>query len=278
MRGGFSTEFVMTMNWLAAPVTVTLLATTAVLAGSAVLLIYLSFGPWTGRFVQTFRGVVAPFFGAVTLMLGILIGFLSNDVWDRNRRAGVAVKSEADDLVALVGLMTTFQLPAAPVATSVRAYARVVVDKEWPRMADGESAPEAEHALDELLRVIVQPVRIPSSNLALDRVLLDTALAVRNNRNARLALSRDESAPLKWAAVLILALLSQASIAAVHLDKLRPQILAISLYTAGLIFIIGLLVVHEVPFEPPAAVSPAPIAHVLDLVPDPGAESAAPGK
>lgn len=255
------------MDWITASLISSFLLLTAVLVGTAVVLVFLSFGPWTGRFVRTFQGVVGPFFGATTLILSILIGFLANDIWDRNRRAASAVRSEADDLVAIVTLVQTFDVPSDPVVAAVRSYAQAVVTKEWPQMTLGESAPEAEQALGDLLRAVVRPVQVPGSNLALDRVLLDTALAVRTNRNTRLALSRDESAPAKWIAVIVLAVLSQISVAAVHLEKPRPQILALLIYTVGLLFILGILAAHELPFEPPDEVAPTPIAHVLDLVP-----------
>lgn len=257
----------MTMPWTALPITLTLLGTVAILVAFAVLLIFLSFGPWSGHFVQTFSGVAAPFVGTTALMFGILTGFLANDIWDRDRRATAAVGSEADSLIALVTLASTFDLPVDPVAKAVRSYAVAVTSKEWPRMAQGESAPEAERALDNLLRTIVKPMQTPGSNAALDRALLDTALAIRTNRNTLLALSRDESAPLKWFAMMTLALLSQVSLAAVHLERARPQILAMAIHTASLAFVIGLLVAHDVPFVPPLAVVPDPIARVLDIVP-----------
>jgi hypothetical protein len=257
----------MTTPWTALPFTWTFLGTDTILVAFAVFLIFLSFGSWSGRFVRTFNGVAAPFIGTTALIFGILTGFLASDIWDRDRRATMAVGSEADDLVALVTLVSTFDLPVDPVAKAVRSYAAAVVSKEWPRMAQGERAPEAERALDNLLRTIAKPMQTPGSNAALDGALLDTALAIRTSRNTRLALSRDESAPLKWLAVMTVALLSQVSIAVVHLEKARPQILALAIHTAGLIFVIGLLIAHDVPFVPPLAVAPDPIAHVLDIVP-----------
>ena len=50
----------------------------------------------TGRVgpkLQRDRGAVL--LGGIVVIFGILIGFLANDVWDRNRRAAGAVRSEA---------------------------------------------------------------------------------------------------------------------------------------------------------------------------------------
>jgi Protein of unknown function (DUF4239) len=256
------------MPWITLPLTATLLATVGILGAMAILLIWLSFGPRTGRFIQTFRGVAPPFFGSVTVILAILIGFLANDIWDRDQRAANSVRSEADGLVTLFTLVSTSGTAVAdPVAQAIRTYATAVTKKEWPAMAMGEGAPEAEKALGDLLRIIVHPVPARESNPVLDRALLDTALAIRANRNLRLALSEDETGRLKWVAVLTLAMIGQISLAVVHLEKIRPQIAAMTIYTMSLIFVIGLLAAHEVPFAPPTVISFDPIAHVLDLVP-----------
>ena len=67
--------------------------------------------------------------------------------------------------------------------------------------------------------------------------------------------------------VLLLALITQIAIAAVHLEKPRPQSAALLIFTVAAVSILGLLAVHEEPFEPPVFVPPGPIADVLKVVP-----------
>jgi hypothetical protein len=80
-------------------------------------------------------------------------------------------------------------------------------------------------------------------------------------------LSNDRTMTTKWVAVLLLALITQIAIAAVHLEKPRPQLAALLIFTVAAVSILGLLAVHEAPFEPPVFVPPGPIADVLRLVP-----------
>jgi Protein of unknown function (DUF4239) len=264
----------MTMHWFATPFAATLLATIGTLGITGVILVFLSFGPFTARQARTFRGVVAPFLGVSTVILGILIGFLANDIWDRDRRARVAIRSEADSLITLFTLVSTFDRPADEIAAAIRSYSTTVTSKEWPAMAEGDDAPQAERSLDDLLRAVVRSVEAPDSNPVLDRALLDAAMAIRASRNTRLTLSRDETGPFKWIAVIVLSVLGQISIAVVHLERPRPQILALAILSASLIFVIGVLAAHEVPFAPPFPVSSAPIAEVLDFVPAPTTKQA----
>ena len=72
--------------------------------GTAALIVWLSFGsPLSGR-ILSFKGVVAPFFGSTAIIFGLLIAFLSNDIWDRNKQAERIVLTESDTLLALHSL------------------------------------------------------------------------------------------------------------------------------------------------------------------------------
>ena len=126
-------------RWLSLPVPALVLTVAGFYGASALLLIYLCFGRATGAWVQSFKGVVAPFIGGIVVILGILIGFLANDVWDRNRRAASTVRSEAASLLSLHDLVAASGLPDAKINCAIRAYVTAVTEKEWPRMADGRS-------------------------------------------------------------------------------------------------------------------------------------------
>ncbi len=134
-------------------------------------------------------------------------------------------------------------------------------------MAQQQSSPEAEAALDEILKTIDQLHLNGTGRGDLDRLMFDSALAIRSARNARLALSRDESEDVKWFSVLAIAVMTQISVALVHFERVRPQIAAQAVLTGSIIVVIGLLAAHELPFASPIAVSPDPIAHVLGVVP-----------
>jgi len=253
-------------DWLTLPVVPMLVTLVLFFGAIASLLVYLSFGRWTGRAIQSCRGVVAPFVGTVAVILAILLGFLANDIWDRERRAAAAVRAEADSLLSVMALAATFDLPRQPLAGAVRHYAKAVVTREWPSMAEGDAAPAAEFALDQLLKTIARLDLSAVGNGDLRRLLLDAGLAVRTARNQRLYLSRDESETAKWLMVLVLAVMSQVTVAVVHLDAKRAQMTALTIWTLGLVLVIGLLVVHDEPFNAPLIVSPNPIIHVLQVL------------
>jgi len=254
--------------WLSLPVPTMVAVLAGFYGAAAAFLLWLSFGYTTGAWIRRFQGVVPPFFSAIMVVFGILIGFLANDVWERNRRAAADVQSESANLTTLNTLATATDLPVADIRRAIRHYALAVVEKEWPSMAnENRGSKEAEMALSALLKTVTTIGPPRSGNAGLDRVMLDTALKVQTARADRLVLSADYSEGVKWACVLILAFTGQVSVAVVHLDRLRPQIAAMTIFTVSIVVIIALIAAHEGPFEPPLSISSAPIANVLKLVP-----------
>ena len=92
-------------------------------------------------------------------------------------------------------------------------------------------------------------------------------LRIRAAHEERIVLSSDRTVGSKWAAVLLLALITQIAIAAVHLESSRPQAAALAIFTLAAVLILGLLAVHESPFDPPVFIPPGPIVEVLRQVP-----------
>lgn len=253
--------------WLSLPLPVSVLILAAFYCTSAAVLLRLSFGAWAGTWVRSFRGIVAPFVSAVIVVFAILVGFLANDIWDRNRRAAATVRGEAASLVSLHAIAAAAGRPHANIDSAIRAYAAAAVS-EWPFMAKGEASSEAEEAQDELLEAVALSDSTETGETAFDRLLLDTALSVREARATRIALSSDFAEGTKWMCVLFMALMAQISVAAVHLNEARAQFAAIAIFTTSIILVIGLLAAHEAPFHPPLGISPDPIAKLLDTIPN----------
>jgi len=253
------------MAWLALPVFAVFASLFAFYLGTAALIVWLSFrSPWRGR-IQSFKGVVAPFFGSTAIIFGLLIAFLSNDIWDRNKQAEHLIFAESDTLVALYSLSAASGVDNKGLRSAIRSYVTAVIEDEWPRLAAQQRSAQADAALNALLREVAATG--VGKDVSVQRTMLDMALRVRAAHEDRVVLSNDRTVVTKWIAVLLLALITQLSIAVVHLEKPRPQAAALVIFTLAAVSILGLLAVHEAPFEPPVFVPPGPIADVLKQVP-----------
>jgi hypothetical protein len=103
--------------------------------------------------------------------------------------------------------------------------------------------------------------------VAVQRARLDIVLKLHTLRETRLELAGDHTDEIKWAALLILGLVSQIAIAAVHLEMPRPQIAALTIFSAAAVIGLGLVAIQERPFSRPLEVSPAPLEDVVHEIP-----------
>ena len=250
-------------DWLALPI-IGLFATLVVFYfATAFFLVWLSFRSRLSARIQGFKGLVAPFFVSTATIFALLVGFLSNDVWERNKQAARAVLVESDALLALHSVGAAGGVDDKNLHAVIRAYVQAVVDDEWPKLAQQQRSAKADAALDSLLAEVARPRNDP----VIQRTMLDMVLKLRAAHEDRIVLSNDRTMATKWLAVLLLALITQVAIAAVHLERPRPQLAALLIFTFAAVSIIGLLAVHEAPFEPPVFVPPGPIVDVLRLIP-----------
>jgi hypothetical protein len=251
--------------WLAWPVPALFASLFVVYLGAAAFIVWLSFRSGLSRHIQSLRGVVAPFFTSTALIFGLLIAFLSSDIWERNKQAETIVFTESDTLIGLYSLTAASVTDNAALRAAIRTYVSAVIEDEWPRMALQERSPRTDAALNALLREVAKPTS--AIDPSVQRTMLDMVLRVRRAHEDRLVLSNDRTVVTKWAAVMLLAFITQIAIAVVHLERPRPQAAALVIFTVAAVLLLGLLAIHEAPFEPPVFVPPGPIADVLEQVP-----------
>ena len=251
--------------WLGWPVIAIFASLATFFFGVAGLMVWLSFRSRLSGRIQSIKGVVAPFFGSTAIIFGLLIAFLSNDIWERNRQAERTVFTESDTLIALYSLSAASGSANPGLRSAIRGYVSSVVEDEWPRLAMQQRSAKADAALNALLREVALSAN--SKDASVQRTMLEMALRVRAAHEDRIAISNDRTVVTKWAAVLLLALITQVAVALVHLEKPRPQAAALGIFTAAAVLLLGLLAIHEAPFEPPVFIPPGPIIEVLRLVP-----------
>ena len=121
-----------------------------VIAAGGALLVRSAVGP---DLLARHNDVAGFIYSVIGVVYAVLLGFTAIMVWEQFRNAQEGVEREADALADLYRDAQTFPTEVREqVALRVRAYARVVLEKEWPAMAEGESSPETQEAYEQLLR------------------------------------------------------------------------------------------------------------------------------
>lgn len=233
--------------------------------GTALALFGLAFRSRLGTPIKSVAGLVAPFFGSVALLFGLLTGFLASDVGDRNRQAVRAVQTEAGELRNVYTLSVASASDMAAIRVALKAFVNSEMHEEWPAIMNGETSPRTDAAYDNLLREVSDPSITRDASGAVHAALLSAAIRAGTARNDRLSLSGDRTNELKWISVLLLGVITQIALMLVHLDKPRAMLTALTVFGTGAIVALGLIGLQEHPFHGAFQVSPAPLEPLLTI-------------
>jgi hypothetical protein len=227
------------------------------------IIVWLSgFSPLRPR-ILTLTGVVAPFFTATGVLFALLTGFLGNDVGDRNRQAWRTVISEATAAAAVHTLSVASKPDMQEIRAALRDYLQSAIKDEWPKVSTSGASPKTDEAYARLLREVSDPSITTAAGQPVHAALLNAVLRLAEARSTRISLASDYSNELKWISVLILGVITQISLALVHLEKPRAQLAAILLFSAAAVVALGLIALQEQPFDGAIRISPAPLAETL---------------
>jgi hypothetical protein len=192
-------------------------------------------------------GVVGPFFASVGVLFALLAAFLANDVQHRNAQARAAVLSEADGVRTILRLAEALGEVGGPVKAAALDYAQRVLDQEWPAMRGGGNVIEDLGAVRNLsLAVMAQPL-IAAAPPTAHQAIVNGLVQIRQARLERISLTSGISDPVNWLGMLILGIWTQVAVAVVHLDRLRPQALALFVFSTAFAVTVVLIGLGERP-------------------------------
>jgi hypothetical protein len=178
-------------------------------------------------------GIAGPFFASVAVLFGLFSAFLANDVQHRNAEVNAAIFREADGLRTILRLDEALGAAGNQVTAAAVGYVQSVLTKEWPAMQKRVSAAEDLGALRNLTFAMLAPELIAALPTSVHQAMLQGLLEVRQARLERLALTAGGIEPMNWLAMLILGVLTQIAVAVVQLERLRPQALALFVFTTA---------------------------------------------
>jgi len=187
-------------------------------------------------------GIVGPFFASVAVLFGLFAAFLANDVqhWKGDLKA--AVFREADGVRTILRMAEPLGSAGDPIKAAAVGYTQSVLTKEWPAMWRRGGAPEDLEAVRALTVAALAP-ELTAVPAAAHQAMIDGLVEVRQARLERLTLTAGATDALNWLAMAVLGVLTQVAVAVVQLDRLRPQALALFVFTtafAATVAVIGL--------------------------------------
>ncbi|MBE7204527.1 MAG: DUF4239 domain-containing protein, partial [Parafilimonas terrae] len=101
---------------------------------------------------------------------------------------------------------------------------------------------------------------------AAQSALLAAVLGLRSARGDRLALVASEQDETKWLTLMVLAALTMVSIGLVHWEWPGAQAVTLFLFAAAIVTTLGVIALHERPFDGPLALKPDPLKLARSVV------------
>jgi Protein of unknown function (DUF4239) len=159
---------------------------------------------WVSVEILKLNNEVAGFiYGVIGVLYAVLLGFTAIIVWEQFDKAQAGVDQEANELADLYRDAQVFPDDTRrELETLLRAYARLVVEKEWPAMAERTSSPEAWGVYNQLWRTyqLFQPQNDHERTWYAQSIAKLNQLG--DQRRLRLLSSRSEGVPVvMWVAL-----------------------------------------------------------------------------
>ncbi|KQP50489.1 hypothetical protein ASG40_12115 [Methylobacterium sp. Leaf399] len=246
--------------WLDQPVWLIFVWIAAVFGFASALIVGLTVLPMTRPAMARIGGGMVPtYFTAISVLLALLTGFVANDAWERQRTATRIVQSERSGLLAIHDLSIAAVSDMKDLRAELVAYADALITDEWPKMADATSSAKAGETLGRLMQGAADPRHGTEAGAAAHSALLDAVMGLRTARGERLSLSDATADQSKWLTLMVLAGLTMLSIGFVHMDRPVTQLTALMLFSTAMVTTLGVVALHERPFDGPLALSSAPL-------------------
>ncbi len=200
-------------------------------------------------------------------MFALMMAFSAAGIWQESQQAHIAVQREANALENLYGLAEGFpQELKERTRAGVRAYAKQVLEGDWPAMLRREPFiaviyDQSENILISLLEAISREAglrSLPAATPAIGQIV-----EVRSARLQRITLATQGVTNAQWLAMILIAVTAMAALAMIHNHELVSQLLAVGLYTLAASAAFFVVMAHDRPFVGRISVSSQPIAHLL---------------
>lgn len=219
-----------------------------------------------GETARAFKGISPGMLPPMGLVFGLIVGFLVAGLWADAGLARTAVNREASALRSAV-LITGASFPGRPQAhldALVRQHIHHAATREWPAMeSQSATLTVVPTALAEALRLALRLKPRGEGQATAQRELVSSLQDALDARRQRIIVSRSTTNWVKWAAVIMLGVLTLLAIAFVHSDNRRTAAIAMGVFAAAVAVTLVMIASQDRPFSGQFGVKPDALLQVL---------------
>src|SRR5262245_32019496 len=201
----------------------------------------------------------------LSVVFGLLVGFLAAQVWGDAERASTAVTREASALRTVAILSANFpDEPARRLRTFVRRHIQDAVNEEWPAMATHRASLTLVSRADiDALQFTLAIAPENQAQTIAQREIVAALEGALEARRQRIVISESSINWVRWSVVIALAGLILLIIAMVHCDNRRTVAVSMGIFAAGVAACLVLIAAHNRPFTGELSVRPKLLLQVM---------------
>ena len=179
--------------------------------------------------------------------------------------ANKSVRNEALGLATIIDLAQTIpSLKDSTLVNNAKTYTQSIIDDEWITLsANGRPAESTKKHFEELRSSTFQAVNSLNNN-AESKALMHAVEIVNDSRKARLSFVSFNVHPIRWYAIIVLAVLVLLTVALIHPAKPKVLLIAMGISTITLLIpICTLALTLSSPYVGVISISYDPLLSVL---------------
>ena len=202
----------------------------------------------SAKYFQSFRGIVAPFFASVGVPFALFVTFLMNDIWVRVEDG---TKDVLQSLEREAGALSSLHQIAVSLGDDGVAIKARVADYIEASHAEGQGAPgggrssSVNDSLQHIADAILHPDLSRGSHAVVQQQLLESYREIGRARADRTPISIPQRDLHKWTGMIVLGLLTQISIAMIHIENRKAAAASLFLFTSAFVVMLVVFALSE---------------------------------
>lgn len=197
-----------------------------------------------------FKAVVQQTLSPLGVVFGLTTAFLAADVWPNFERAQTALAEEAMGLREAV-IVAQALPPDMRVALRdhIQEHIDFAVREEWPAMAKRRQTLERPAVLSEVVVKLLSTSPSTHGTRLAQQQALAAVKAALDARQQRILLSQTSVGGTKVCVLVLLASLVLGTIAMVHADNRRAQVITVAMFATAVACSLLVILVYDRPFS-----------------------------
>jgi hypothetical protein len=203
----------------------------------------------------------------VSLVYGVAVGFAIIIAWQQLNTAQATTEHEASTVENIYRLAAELPEPYRDqIQEQAQLYAEVVVQEEWPLLAQGQVSTHAQNTVDKLRGSIQEFEPKTPAEQNIDNRILTNIEALEDDRGLRVLESQEGIPDLLWIFLVVAAILTVASTYLFGKENLGVHMVRVAILAIMVAF--SLYTVHtlEHPFSRAVQVRPDSFEKVLERI------------